>query len=117
MQAKKIVFTAIMTVFSSATFTQTTQTSKTDEDPEIKILKLKLDKASFSNKISDEELKARLKSIDDEFQKLSLENKLNTEKNKKEIYELSQKLEKNSHTRSLGQGGGGRRVFSKNGLP
>lgn len=93
---RKLIIPALLALFSAAVYAQAVPAAvqKTDEDPEIKALKVKLDKVSFANKISDENLKAKLDELDAEFQKISLENKLSAEKNKKDIYELSRKLDR-----------------------
>jgi len=95
--ALKNVFLVLLSAcfpIAAAAQTVSTSTAGTAGEQEIKSLKDQYDKVSYSNKISDENLKAALSGIDSVLQKIMLENRLNSEKGKQEAYDLSNKLDK-----------------------
>lgn len=93
MKLKVFMASLVLSYLAISSIAQTT-TLQNDVDEQLKAIKTQFDRISYSNKIAEENAKAKMKEIDFELQKISLENKLAIEKNKKEIYDLTQKLER-----------------------
>ncbi len=93
----KLLVAALLAIPAAANAADTvagSAPSLSQEEIEIRDLKNKVDKISYSNKLYDENLKEQMKEVNERLLRLTTENKLLSEQQKKEIAELTAKYAK-----------------------